>query len=254
MVSKLLSLHTEERILLYLSNFGDLDDVFEAPSDVTQKEIAVNVRVQRKHISRYLKKLMEEEQVVETVCHVQGAKQRMKCYSLSWSGRKRAKEIRKHVGGKRVKVLVGKELEEMAVSEIDGATSVHLTLSDIVGEAMEAGDHLEMDKLEQIEERKRREMDQKTRKAEVYRNALIVAWRSGVLTSSEKHLIDALKEHLGVTDKEHNSMEEKIINNMDPIRRLHLGMYDDIQALIGDEPNKKEENILAMIRDRFGVE
>lgn len=67
-----------------------------------------------------------------------------------------------------------------------------------------------------------------TRKAEVYRNALVVAWRSGVLTSSEKHLIDALKEHLGVTDKEHNSMEEKIINNIDPIRRLHLGLYEEI--------------------------
>ena len=85
MVTKLLSLHTEERILLYLSNFGDLDDVFEAPSDVTQKEIAVNVRVQRKHIYRYLKKLIEEEQMVETVCHVQGAKQRMKCYSFFYA-------------------------------------------------------------------------------------------------------------------------------------------------------------------------
>ena len=123
MVSSLLSLPTEERILLYLSDFGDLDGVFEAPSDVTQREIAVNVRVQRKHISRYLKKLVEEGLANEKVCHVLGAKQRMKCYSLSWSGRKRAEDIRKHVGGKRVKVLVGKELKEMDVSEIDGATS-----------------------------------------------------------------------------------------------------------------------------------
>jgi len=254
MASPLLTLPTEDRILLYLSDFDDLEDVFEAPSDVTQKEIALNVNVQRKHISRYLKKLMAEDLIKEHVCHVHGAKQRMRCYSLSWSGRKRGGEIGKYVGEKVLKVMIADEMKEMRVSDIDGATSVHLTLSDIVSEAMEADDHLDMETLEKLEDRKRRVVDERTQKAEVYRKALVVAWRSGVLTTSEKHLIDALKDHLGVTDEQHNSMEEKIINNIDPIRKVHIGLYEDVQHLLGQNPSTKEKNILNLIKERFGIE
>ncbi|KYK25691.1 MAG: hypothetical protein AYK23_03860 [Candidatus Proteinoplasmatales archaeon SG8-5] len=250
----LISLPTEERILLYLSDFKGLDNQYVAPPDVTQKEIAVGVRVQRKHISRYLKKLVEKELVAEKVCHVQGAKQRMKCYELTWKGLAKAKEIRKFVGNKKVEVLIGGETKEMLVSEIDGATSVHLTLSDIVGDAMDARDHLVMDHLEQIEERRRRRADERTHKAEVYRRALVMAWRSGVLTSSEQHLINALRKHLGVSEEMHNSMEAKIIADIDPIRTELLEVYADVLTMIGEKPTEKEERILELLKERFNVE
>jgi DNA-binding MarR family transcriptional regulator len=250
----LISLPTEERILLYLSDFKGLDNLYVAPPDVTQKEIAIGVRVQRKHISRYLKKLMEKELVEEKVCHVQGAKQRMKCYELTWKGFAKAKEIRKFVGNKKVKVLIGGEEREMLVSEIDGATSVHLTLSDIVGDAIDARDHLDMEHLEQIEERKRRTVDERTRKAEVYRRALVMAWRSGVLTSSEQHLICALREHLGVSEEMHNTMEAKIIADIDPIRTELLEVYTDVLMMIGEKPTEREERILELLKERFNVE
>jgi DNA-binding MarR family transcriptional regulator len=254
MATPLLTLPTEDRILLYLSVFDDLEDVFEAPSDVTQKEIALNVSVQRKHISRYLKKLMVEDLIKEHVCHVHGAKQRMRCYSLSWTGRKRSQEIGKYIGEKVVKVRIADKITDMKVSDIDGATSVHLTLSDIVNVAMETDDHLDMEILEKLEDKKRRAVDERTQKAEVYRKALVVVWRDGALTSSEKHLIDALKQHLGVTDEEHDSMEEKIINNLDPIRKVHIGLLEDVEHLLGQNPTNREENILHLIKERFGLE
>ena len=254
MVNPPISLPTEERILLYLSDFGRLDDVYEAPPDLTQKEIALEVRIQRKHISRYLKKLIGKDQVEEKVCHVQGAKQRMKCYCLSWAGIKRAKEIRKFLGSKKVKVFMDGSIKEMQVSEIDGATSVHLTLSDILGEAMQAEEHLDMVHLEQIEERKRRLLDDRTRKSEVYRSALAVAWRSGVLTPSEKQLIEALRLHLGVTDEEHKSIEEAIINNIEHVRREHRELLDEIRFFIGGEPTEKEKKIIRMMKRKFDLE
>lgn len=253
-MAPLISLPTEERILLYLSDFRGLEDVYEAPPDLTQKEIAGGVRVQRKHISRYLKKLVDDEMVVEKVCHVQGAKQRMKCYALTWKGTGKAKEIRKHVGNKKVRVIIDGEAEEMLVSEIDGATSVHLTLSDIVGEAIDAEKHLEMEHLEQIEERRRRTVDERTHKAEVYRRALVMAWRSGVLTSSEQHLISALREHLGVSEEMHNTMEAKIIADIDPIRKELLELYEDVSAIAGEKPTAREERILELLKERFNVE
>jgi hypothetical protein len=254
MAKALLSIPTEERILLYLSDFPNLESVYEAPPDITQKEIALSVRVQRKHISRYLKKLASEGMVEEKTCHVQGAKQRMKCYYLSWRGMTRAKEIRKYVGNRRVRVRIDGKEKEMLVSEIDGATSVHLTLSDIVGEAQDSKDHLDMTHLEQIEERKRRLLDERTHKAEVYRNALAVAWRSGVLTPSEKQLIESLKTHLGITDEEHKSMEEQVINNIEPIRKEHRELLEDMLYLVEKNPTEREAQLIQMLRERFNLD
>ena len=245
-----LSLHTEDRILLYLSSFGSLDEVYEAESDLTQKEIAANVKVQRKHISRYLKKLMEDSMVDEKVCHVKGAKQRMRCYSLTGQGKIKAKEIAQHVGSQTILVKINGETEEMAVSDIDGATSVHLTLSDIVAEAMDGHDVLLMKNLESIEENRRRIMDEKTHRAEAYRNALGVAWRNGILTTSEKHLIDALKEHLGVTDEEHKTMETKIINDI-PKQDFHVDIYDEVVSMLEGKPTPREAQILELLRGRL---
>ena len=246
-----LALHTEDRILLYLSSYGGLDDVYEAESDITQKEIAINVKVQRKHISRYLKKLIEEGLVDEKTCHVKGAKQRMRCYALAGPGIIKAKDIKKYVGSQRIKVRINGDAKEMLVSEIDGATSVHLTLSDIVAEALDGDEILEMKNLESIEENRRRMMDEKTHRAEIYRNALAVAWRSGVLTSSEKHLIDALKDHLSVTDEEHNSMEAKIINDIPPMKNVHVDLYDEILGIVAGQPTSREEQILQLLRGKL---
>jgi hypothetical protein len=119
---------------------------------------------------------------------------------------------------------------------------------------MDAQDHLVMEHLEQIEERKRRMVDERTRKAEVYRRALVMAWRSGVLTSSEQHLINALREHLGVSEEMHNTMEAKIIADIDPIRTELLEVYADVLTMIGDRPSEKEERILELLKERFNVE
>jgi hypothetical protein len=128
---------------------------------------------------------------------------------------------------------------------------VHLRLSDIVCEAIEMPEMLDMAALESIEENRRRMMDEKTMKAEVYRQALAVAWRSGVLTTSEKHLIDALKTHLGISDEEHKSMETKIINEMPAVKRVHVDLYDEILHLVGGEPTDREEHILSLLRDKL---
>ncbi len=252
-MTALISIPTEERIILYLSDFESLEDIYETTTDLTQKGISQNVDVQRKHISRYLKKLMDDGMISETRCHVVGAKQRMKCYYLSWDGRRKAKDVRDHVGKKKIKMQIGDEIVDMLFSEIDGATSVHLTLSDIVSEAMKAENYLVKETLETIEERKRRELDARTQKTDIYRQALNTAWRNGVLTPSEKHLIGALKEHLSVSDEEHDKMEDEIINNMKYGRVELAEVFTDITKVVGNDPTDREKEILDIIRDRFKI-
>ncbi|MFO7618372.1 MAG: hypothetical protein R6W91_01750 [Thermoplasmata archaeon] len=246
-----LSLTGEDRVLLYLLNFGSLDNVCECDSGLTQKGIAVNVRIQRKHISRHLEKLLGHNLIEEYARHVKGSRQRMKCYGLTSQGLARAKNIEETVGKVVVKVRMDGKTSDMKIADIDGATSVHLRLSDIVCEALEAGGALDMAVLETIEERNRLMMDEKTMKTEVYRQALAVAWRDGILTSSEKHLVDALRNHLGVSDEDHRSLEGVVMSDAPMISSAYADIYDEILSLVAGHPTEREEDILEMLRERL---
>ncbi len=250
-MAKSLRLPAEDRILLFLLNFGSLEGVYETDSGVTQKGIALNVRVQRKHISRYLDRLVADGIAEENMRHVKGARQKMNCYSLTGQGLKRARDIEATISAKTVRVRIGGEVRQMRVSDIDGATSAHLRLSDIVCAALESDGILDMGVLETIEESNRRMMDERTHKTDVYRQALAVAWRSGILTSSEKHLIDALKTHLGITDSEHEAMEAHVISCIEHPNVTQADIYDEVLNLLGGKPTAREERILELLKSKL---
>jgi DNA-binding PadR family transcriptional regulator len=245
-----LSVTGEERVLLYLLNFGSLDDVYECDAGLTQKGIAVNVRIQRKHISRYLDKLVGQSLIEEYNRHVKGSRQKMKCYGLTPQGLSRARELVKAVSGVNVKVRINGETRDMRITDIDGATSVHLRLSDIVFEVLESAGVLDMARLESIEEVNRRMMDEKTMKSDVYRHALVAAWRSGILTSSEKHLVDALRSHLGISDEDHRAMETMAMNCIPEPYEVRVDLHDEILNLLAGQPEEMVEEVLELVREK----
>ncbi len=240
----------EERVLLYLLNFGSLEDVYECDSGLTQKGISVNVRIQRKHISRHLDRLAGQSLIVEYTKHVKGSRQKMKCYGLTPQGFEKARKIMESVSNATVKVRINGDTRDMRFAEIDGATSVHLRLSDIVFEALESGDILDMARLEKIEEENRRLMDEKTMKTDVYRRALAAAWRSGILTSSEEHLVDALRTHLGISDEDHKAMEIVAMNCTPEPYETRVDLHDEILNLLAGQPPEMVEEILELVRGR----
>src|SRR4030065_1281257 len=90
----LVSMTSKERILLYLSDFRNMEERYELPSDLVQQSIAFATGVQRKHLSQYLDDLMEEDLIVERKAHIQGMKQRMNGYYLTPAGFSRASGLR----------------------------------------------------------------------------------------------------------------------------------------------------------------
>src|SRR2546430_15903633 len=81
--------------------------------------------------------------LTETKAHIEGEKQRMLAYYLAPRGWERAMGIKERLSKVRVPVKVAGATKEMSVEEIDRATSVHLTLSDIVREAMNVDERSE---------------------------------------------------------------------------------------------------------------
>jgi len=222
-----LTLTTEERILLFLSDFKSMEDRFELPFALTQKSIAFSAGIHRKHVSRYLDLLVKEGALTERKAHVEAQKQRMLVYYLTPAGWKRAVEIKGHLAEIRVPVKNHGRIVQMTLEEIDKATSVRLTFSDLVREAMDV-EMLDMVVLEKIDERRRRDMDERVGKIEKYTKAMLTAWYDGKVTATEQLLLGQLKEHLQVSEADHKQIESSVMQKVLDEEEAEAKTYRDL--------------------------
>lgn len=212
-LDELTSLTSKDRILLYLSDFQNMEDRYELPAGLTQQSIAYGTGIQRKHLSQYLSDLMEESLITERKAHVQGMKQRMNGYYLTSAGFLKATSLRGRIGDASVPIKLGGKLREMMVKDIDDATSAHVTFSDIVREAIQ-GSGLEMEVLETVELRKREALEEKEQDTEVFKRALQTAWRDGRVTATERFLVEELRKHLNISEEQQRALEVEIIKKL----------------------------------------
>ncbi len=219
-----LALTTEERILLYLTDFRGMEERFELPEALTQRAIAYAAGVQRKHLSRYLDDLVAEGMLEQRKAHIEGQRQRMLAYLLVPKGWARAMEIKGRIAAVRVPIRVGGKVKEMTLEEIDKSTSIRLTFSDIVRETLRV-DLLDQSELEKIDDRRRLDMDERVKKLEAYTRALMTAWKDGRVTATERLLLDQLREQLGVTREEHDRMEAEAIHQAEDAVSDRMELY-----------------------------
>ncbi len=212
-IRDLTSMTSKERILLYLSDYHNMEERYEFPADLVQQSIAFATGIQRKHLSQYLDDLIRENLIAERKAHIQGMRQRMNGYYLSPSGYARASALRERIAELVVPISIGGKVVQMKLIEIDEATSAHVTFCDIVREAIQHNG-LDMANLESVEARKRQALEEKEQATEVYRRALRTAWRDGRVTATERFLIEELRKHLEITDEQHRRLEEEIIKKL----------------------------------------
>ncbi len=246
-----LALTTEERILLYLSDFRNLEERYVLPQAVTQKAIAYAADIHRKHVSRYIESLVREDGLTQVKVHIEGEKQRMLAYYLTARGLEKAKKIKERLGTVRVPIRVKGKMRQMTLREIDDATSVHLTFADIVREAM-AVDDLDLEYLEGIDERRMRAMDERVRQLEDYARAIMTAWQDGRVTATERMLIEQLREHLGVSREEHARIEREV---MEEILSDRSAIYRAVvrEAAEDGAINEEERSLLEALRKKLGL-
>ena len=248
-IEELTAFTSKERILLYLSDFSHMDERYEFPADLIQESIAFGTGVQRKHLSQYLDDLMTETLVIERKAHIHGMKQRMNGYYLSAGGFARAKELRMKIEQIVVPFTMNGTTSKTKVSEIDDATSIHLTLCDIVREAIQQG-RMDMDDLETIEDRRREALEKEEQASDTYKRALMTAWRDGRVTATERFLVEELRKHLKITDEQHKALENEIIRKLAQdhmeFRRIYRTVLE--VALADREVSGPEEAILENLR------
>src|SRR6266699_2556092 len=246
-----LALPTEDRILLYFSDFQNMEERYVLPQALTQKGIAFAAGVQRKHLSRYLDKMVRDGLLVETKAHIEGEKQRMLAYYLAPRGWERAMGIKERISAVRVPIKIAGVTKEMTLAEIDGATSVHLTLSDIVREAMNV-DELDLESLEGIDDRRKRAMDERVKRLEEYTRAVMTAWKDGRVTATERLLVEQLRDNLGISREEQERIESQVLEE---VLENRTGIYRAVavEALEGGPISDEERELLEALRKKLGL-
>ena len=246
-----LALSTEGRILLYFADFRNMEERYVLPQALTQKAIAFAAGIQRKHLSRYLDEMVRDGFLVETKVHIEGEKQRMFAYYLAPRGWERAMTIKQRLATIKVPVKVAGATREMTLEEIDRATSVHLTFSDIVREAMNVNE-LDLAYLEGIDDRRKRAMDERVKRLEEYTRAVMTAWKDGRVTATERLLVEQLRENLGISKEEQERIESQVIEE---VLENRTGIYRAVAAeALEDGPiTDDERELLEVLRKKLGL-
>src|SRR5437870_5025937 len=132
-----LALPTEDRILLYFSDFRNMEERYVLPQALTQKAIAFAAGIQRKHLSRYLDEMTRDGYLVEMKAHIEGEKQRMLAYYLAPRGWERAVAIKERLSKIKVPVVIAGVAKDMTIQEVlEDRTGIYRAVAE---EALEDG-------------------------------------------------------------------------------------------------------------------
>jgi DNA-binding HxlR family transcriptional regulator len=247
----------EERVLVHLHDFVNLRREIVLTQKVTQEGISRAVGVERKHVPRTLKALIEKEFISENVAHVIGKPQRMKTYFLTEKGAGVAKVLKDHVRKVIITVKDGESSpREMRVEEANELAGDSFTLAEVISYVTPEG-VLDLEGLRIPRDNGSRNENRHNVEIEIFKESLTQAWRDGNLTRSEKEILRNLRKRLNITDKERMQIEEEVL------REIKLGAQNQIvevykvvleQALADGKINEYERAILEKIKERFHIE
>ena len=250
------SLTAEERILFHLYDYVQYEDEFEVPLEVTQEGISKGAFIQRKHVPRSLKRLIERGLVKERLSHVRGARQRLRVYFLTEEGREEAKKIIKSLSGKMVVVKERGKLRSIPFMEYCFTHQVGKTplqvLMEMEGkeETAETPQELGANKAKGAP----RGEGVQGRRLDIYRNILKKAWEDGKLTRDEAELLKEARRELNVTEEEHRRLEEEVLKEctegLDSERILDTVIKT---ALEDGTVTKDEEAIIVSLLNVLGI-
>jgi hypothetical protein len=244
----------QERILLHLIHFINLKNEIEVPINMTQQGIAIGVGIQKKHVPRSLKVIIEKGFLSERMAHVIGKPQRMKSYFLTRNGVEEALKLKNYLMDLSIKVKDGKgSIKEMAVMEIVSIINGPYTLGEVVSNISPEG-IFDIEKLKDRQKEGKKET--LSNNLTIYKRVLTQAWKDERITSDEREILQNLRESLNITQKNHLRLEEEILKKVEKKSdRKVIEVYQTVleQALVDGKITEDEKAILEMIKKRFHI-
>ena len=238
---------SDQRILLHLLEYQIPRNSYEAPSDITQSGIAAAIFVQRKHISRTLKKLEQRGFVRFDLRHVDGDKQRKRTYELTPNGLEACQDI---VG--TIKNLdVQKDSVRMKFSVFFPNHTNYLKLLSHIDDD---GTWNEFPLVSPVSEPEGNLSTDGKQIEELIRRMFSRAWEDGKITRDEQSLLNELVQFWGIHPKRVVQISEKARGNQNVPEPEEIYLEMLVQALEDGEIQDEELGLLTTLRNAFDID
>lgn len=239
-------LTTEHRMLIHLYDNILPNNQWEAPVALTQAGISAAVHVQRKHVPRTLKRLEKSQEVSVQNRHVPGAKQRRKVYSLTITGRTRAKLIVESTMNIEVKY----KGNNTAIRDIPKGEKRILELLSHIDDNLVYHENPIISSISQPSGTA--SLDAQSSE-ELVKRMFARAWEDGIITHDEHLLISEVVEFLGMHPERVNRLSEEARGSIEisPPEDIYLEMLS--QALVDGQLVDDEITLLETFRGAYGI-
>ncbi|MGB0199905.1 MAG: hypothetical protein ACPGO6_06320 [Candidatus Poseidoniaceae archaeon] len=239
-------LTTEHRMLIHLYDNILPNNQWEAPVALTQAGISAAVHVQRKHVPRTLKRLEKSQEVSVQNRHVPGAKQRRKVYSLTITGRTRAKLIVEST----MNIEVNYKGNNTAIKDIPKGEKRILELLSHIDDNLVYHENPIISSISQPSGTA--SLDAQSSE-ELVKRMFARAWEDGIITHDEHLLISEVVEFLGMHPERVNRLSEEARGSIEisPPEDIYLEMLS--QALVDGQLVDDEITLLETFRGAYGI-
>lgn len=255
-MTKTVTLTYQDKILLHLLRYVGMEERYQVVKEVTQEEIAKCVNIQRKHLPRTLKGMMDKELLIEKQAHVKGVKQIRRVYFLTWKGEVLANKLREDLYATKVTYKRGKQTLKSSVGEIVNLLGINHTLVEII-EAIDENGNLDLEGLDKRKEESCEPVDISSyeKKLEIYKESLENAWIDGKITINERIILDHLRKELGIPMKDSQAAEAEAIKKVPLIAEERMSIYKTALAvaLRNLEISEDEANMLEALRENMHI-
>ncbi len=120
MIKKLkISLPIRKRIILHLKNYVNYKDAFEVDNTITQEGIAKAINIRLEHVSRSVKRLVDNDYLYFRSTHIKSLNRRKRAYFLTVKGIEYANEIINEIENNLIHIRTLKdEIREIKVNQL----------------------------------------------------------------------------------------------------------------------------------------
>ena len=228
MSAPLITLTGDEKILIHLHENPIVDINDENVLMNTQAGISKSTRIQRKHLSRNLRSLFEQNLLLEDSIRPLGARQKRKSYYLTELGHKKASDLIEKLGNSSVMA----DGVEMKISDYSGSDPMLTVLSWIDSDSNifpgqpkhgvdEKGDLLD-------------HADTKSATERLLRNILKKVWRDGILSQDEYQILHEVVVFLDADPALVSKLTDEILEQrLQDMNDVHT-IYENIVESMGD--------------------
>lgn len=123
---------SKDKVLVQLLDYFGNQEKFTQPVEVTQGGLADTLGLKQNTLSYSLRKMVENDMLIEGSHRIEGKKQRRKAYFLTEKGAEKAEEIKKEIANTTVNIEVDGDEKEMKLGDINAYFDTNIHILDLI--------------------------------------------------------------------------------------------------------------------------